>query len=498
MVLSAVISVAQKAFVGLSCFLCFVVVLVLCDLFRKRHIFKFARNFKGYKFYPVIGNGYYTIGKDLFTVVENAKKEHGLPCNLWNGHDYHYITADASEIRVVLNHPATFDKGTFYNNFKIAFEKTILLAKYDCWKKNRKIFSKSFSQPILNGFVDVFYEKACTLVEMLKNSRERDLYDIFCKLSLDNFCANIMALDLNVQSITNDRLTQLLTRLQVNVGKKLFMSYFIPPYLFLLTSVGRVIFKDFFEVRTFIYNVIKQKKRGFKNENDFRENSNKLPLMDMMLEAEGTIFSDEEISREIILFLLAGTDTSGVTLIFTFTLLAMNPEIQEKVYQEVIRTVGLERPVSHSDLPHLKYMERVLFETMRILPVTPIIERYAESDIDLGNKIIPAGTNILISVFNLHRSEAYWKNPLEFNPDRFLPEEVAERHPYAYIPFSGGPRNCIGMKYALMMMKTTVAHVIRNYEIKSKYKSVSEFELESCVTMKTVHELDLSFVPRSC
>ncbi|XP_018563755.1 cytochrome P450 4C1-like [Anoplophora glabripennis] len=496
MVFSAVIAFAEKAFVGLSCFLCFVVILVLCDLVRKRRIFKFARDFKGYRFYPVFGNGYYTIGKDIFSVIENLKKEHGLPCNLWNGHDYHYVTADASEVKVVLNHPSTFDKGAIYDNIKIAFEKSILLAKYDQWKRNRKIYSRSFSQPILNSFVDVFYDKACILVEILKKSHERDVYDVFCRLSLDNFCANVMGLDLDVQRIINDRLVPLIDRLQTGAGKRMFTSYFIPTYLYFFTPAGRSMLRNFLEIREFIYNTIQQKRQVFKKEKDFRENSNKLPLMDMMLEAEGKIFSDEDIFQEIVLFLLAAMDTSGVTLSFAFTLFGMNPEAQEKIYQEVNQTVGWERPICYSDLPNLKYTERAIFEAMRLLPVTPAIERYAATDVDLGDKKIPAGTNILISVFNLHRSETYWKNPLEFNPDRFLPEEVAERHPYAFIPFSGGPRNCIGMKYALMMMKTTVAHVIRNYEIKSKHKSVTDMDFESFITMKTLHELDCTFIPR--
>ncbi|KAJ8922879.1 hypothetical protein NQ315_007914 [Exocentrus adspersus] len=143
--------------------------------------------------------------------------------------------------------------------------------------------------------------------------------------------------------------------------------------------------------------------------------------------------------------LFQATDTSGLTLAHTFTLLGMNPEAQEKVYQEVKQSIGLDSPICYTDLPYLKYTERAIFEAMRLLPVTPAIERYASTDIDLGNKTIPAGTNVLVSVFNLHRSEAYWKNPLEYNPDRFLPEEVSERDPYAFIPFSGGPRNCIGM-----------------------------------------------------
>lgn len=96
------------------------------------------------------------------------------------------------------------------------------------------------------------------------------------------------------------------------------------------------------------------------------------------------------------------------------------------------------------DLPKLKYTERVIKESLRVFPGAPFVARVVEEDVDLGDVVIPRGANIGLGYLHLHRSEKYWKEPLKFDPDRFLPERLINRHPYTWLPFSGGPRNCVG------------------------------------------------------
>ncbi|KAJ8949876.1 hypothetical protein NQ318_010510 [Aromia moschata] len=158
----------------------------------------------------------------------------------------------------------------------------------------------------------------------------------------------------------------------------------------------------------------------------------------------------------------------------------MQLTLPENIYREVIQEIGVESPICCEHLPNLKYTERAILESLRLLPVIPMVGRLATADIRpklheitseesssssflaypflmlaiiiamrtllaayLSTKTIPAGSSILISIYNLHRSEKYWKDPLEYNPDRFSPEEVAQRDPYVFIPFSSGQRNCI-------------------------------------------------------
>lgn len=106
--------------------------------------------------------------------------------------------------------------------------------------------------------------------------------------------------------------------------------------------------------------------------------------------------------------------------------------------------VGPDRHVEHTDMPNLKFTERFIKETSRLFPIAPVIVRQLQADIDIGEAILPAGSSVVLAFISTHRSERYFPNPMKFDPDRFLPEEIAKRHPYAYVPFAGGPRTCIG------------------------------------------------------
>lgn len=119
----------------------------------------------------------------------------------------------------------------------------------------------------------------------------------------------------------------------------------------------------------------------------------------------------------------------------------------------------------------MNYTERVIKESMRLLQPFPFIARRTTADIDLPNGTVPKDTNILISIMHMHRNPHVWgENVLEFDPERFLPENTKNRPSFSYIPFSGGPRNCIGMKFGMMAMKTVLAHLLRQYKFTTDLK----------------------------
>ncbi|PSN53853.1 Cytochrome P450 4C1 [Blattella germanica] len=145
----------------------------------------------------------------------------------------------------------------------------------------------------------------------------------------------------------------------------------------------------------------------------------------------------------------------------------------------------------------MKYLECVIKEALRLYPSGPAFGRSTRKDIQIGVQVfdkmslsideflihllsgdytIPAGVSIWIQVYFIHRNPKYYPNPEEFNPDNFLPENVRNRHPFAFLPFSAGARSCLGMKYAITEMKTLISYILRNYSIKSlrKTKDLSE------------------------
>lgn len=118
----------------------------------------------------------------------------------------------------------------------------------------------------------------------------------------------------------------------------------------------------------------------------------------------------------------------------------------------------------------MKYLERVIKETMRIYPSVPSIGRILSEDVQLDQYTLPKGTMVSLGIYYLHRDPRFFPDPEKFEPDRFLPENTVSRHPYAYLPFSAGPRNCVGQKFAMYEEKSVLSSIIRSYKITSVEK----------------------------
>ncbi|XP_069683152.1 cytochrome P450 4C1-like [Periplaneta americana] len=167
-----------------------------------------------------------------------------------------------------------------------------------------------------------------------------------------------------------------------------------------------------------------------------------------------------------------GHDTTYSGLSWAIQLLGEHQKVQEKVFEEMERIFGAsKRAPTKEDLQDMKYLECVIKETLRLYPSAPSIGRRANSDIQIGKYTIPAGISVWIQIFFIHRKPEYFPNPEEFDPDNFLPERVRERHPYAYLPFSAGPRSCLGRKYAITEMKTLLSYLVRSFKFRSVNKT---------------------------
>ncbi|KAJ1521760.1 hypothetical protein ONE63_003395 [Megalurothrips usitatus] len=145
---------------------------------------------------------------------------------------------------------------------------------------------------------------------------------------------------------------------------------------------------------------------------------------------------------------------------WTFKVLSVRPDLQESILQEVQGVLGSDKGIGTHHLARLEVTERVIKETLRLFPSVPMPARTASEELVLAGKTIPKHSTIFINVPRAHRDPRYWQDPLRFDPDRFLPERAAGRHPYAYLPFSSGPRRCIGAQYAMALIKTVVASVV--------------------------------------
>lgn len=168
------------------------------------------------------------------------------------------------------------------------------------------------------------------------------------------------------------------------------------------------------------------------------------------------------------LILLKGHDTTAAGISWALYVLGLYPDVQQQVFEELeVIFNGSDRPATLEDLNEMKYLERVIKETMRLYPPVPMVGRLMSEDVQLDEYTVPKGTTITIGVYYLHRDPRFYPDPEKFDPDRFLPENTVSRHPYAYLPFSAGPRNCVGQKFAMYEEKSMLSSIVRNYKISS-------------------------------
>ncbi|KAB1257728.1 Cytochrome P450 4V2 [Camelus dromedarius] len=236
------------------------------------------------------------------------------------------------------------------------------------------------------------------------------------------------------------------------------------------------------EVITERANEMKRDEEGKWDDKDFPTRKNKCrAFLDLLLNVtddEGNKLSHEEIREEVDTFMFEGHDTTAAAVNWSLYLLGSYPEVQKKVDNELEEIFGMfgpltrksDRPATLEDLKKLKYLECVIKESLRLFPPVPFFARNLNEDCDVGGYKIVKGSQVIIVPYALHRDPRYFPDPEEFVPERFLPENSKGRHSYAYVPFSAGPRNCIGQKFAIMEEKTILSCILRHFWVESNQK----------------------------
>lgn len=174
--------------------------------------------------------------------------------------------------------------------------------------------------------------------------------------------------------------------------------------------------------------------------------------------------TDQQLRDEVMTFFLAGHETTAVNLTWTWYLLSKHVEARCRLEEEVDRVLGGRSP-SIDDVPKLVYTKMVVQESMRLYPPVWGIARLPAEDDQIGDLFIPAGSPVLLVQYVTHRHREFWDNPEGFDPERFLPQQVEKRHPYAYFPFAAGPRICIGNHFAMLEAVLIVAAVVSRWRL---------------------------------
>uniref|UniRef100_A0A8C8Z0U8 Cytochrome P450 3A n=1 Tax=Prolemur simus TaxID=1328070 RepID=A0A8C8Z0U8_PROSS len=199
----------------------------------------------------------------------------------------------------------------------------------------------------------------------------------------------------------------------------------------------------------------------------FVENTKKLLRFDFLSPFFlSIILSDEEIIAQSIIFMFGGYEsTSSVLSLITYEL-ATHPDVQQKLQEEIDVALPNKTPATYDAVVQLEYLDMVVNETLRLFPIAGRIQRVCKKDVEIKGLFIPKGVVVIIPTHVLHWDPKYWPEPKEFRPERFSKNNKDNIDPYLYLPFGVGPRNCIGMRFALISIKLAIVKILQNFSFK--------------------------------
>ncbi|KAL1481571.1 hypothetical protein MTO96_015352 [Rhipicephalus appendiculatus] len=283
-----------------------------------------------------------------------------------------------------------------------------------------------------------------------------------------------------------------------------FYIWTLFPFMTTLLRLQVFIPETFTFLKKFCVNVIEKRKLSSEKHQDFLQLM--VDAQDVRMPAEGPldseemlyspgavqavestkVLTEEEALSQCVAFFIAGLDTISSVLAFTSYLLALHPDIQKKLWEEVDRCFKENGDVpSLDDVSKLKYLNCVISESLRLYPPAVRVERTACQDVTLGDTGIKLckGCAVVIPVYAMHHDSEYFPDPEKFDPERFNDENISSVRPYSYLPFGAGPRNCIGMRFALQALKMCLLHAVHSVELvqtentKVPLKMVTTFSL---------------------
>lgn len=383
--------------------------------------------------------------------------------------------------KAVLSSSKLLEKSSNYDLLHPWLGRGLLTNTGDGWRQKRKLLTPAFHFRILNDFIPIIDDNSRVLVDILRpiEGQVVDIRPMITACTLDIICETAMGVTVDAQNNCESDYVK-----SIHVLGESFMKRTVDPiawidWIYFRTKSGKDYLKSLNTVHGFTRNVIRQRKeellsRGRKaiEESETRDVSIKrrVAFLDLLLEqhmATDGRLSEEDIREEVDTFMFEGHDTTAVSLCWTLFLIGSDPEVQRKLDEEIedVFLSDKTRAITTDDLSRLKYLECCIKESLRLYPSVPAIAREATQDFKLKSYTIPKGATLHLFLYALHRNEEQFPQPEVFRPERFLSNRRFS--PYAYVPFSAGPRNCIGQRFAMTEQKIVIANLLRNYRVRS-------------------------------
>ncbi|XP_029173943.1 cytochrome P450 4c21-like isoform X1 [Nylanderia fulva] len=463
----------------------------------------------GPKTLPFIGTAYCLLQRnsdELLDTLIMLIEEYSSPLQFWMGNKLFIGINKPGQIKKILQNKHCLDKSIAYEDLlKPLFGKGLVTASASIWTKNRKMIALSFNTNTLRRSFDIFVEQSLILTKELENvglnGNEIIFVEHVTKCTLSIACGTMT--DIKMEFLSNEShqyykaMTSFRKTFQLR-GRNIFLY---PNFIFNLTATGREQRKSVNFLHSFTDKIIQQQTSALNELNTKSKTRHKSFLHTLMKASHTNKLSQEMLHDNMITMLIAGTDTTAITVNFVIFMLANFPDVQIKVYTELLEIFGTKTPqsapIKYENLEHMDYLDRVIKETLRIFPTIPLFSRQLTEDLEMEEFILPKGANVVIELLTLHRNEKFWSKPLVFDPDRFLPQNIETSYQHYYMPFSMGPRNCISMQYAIMSMKVILTTLIRTFVFKVENSiQIDKIKLTVDLVLSTVEPLKIQIEKR--
>ncbi|PIC30021.1 hypothetical protein B9Z55_021404 [Caenorhabditis nigoni] len=379
------------------------------------------------------------------------------------------LPLDGKSAAKILESSSELNKGDDYDFFEPWLGGGILVGRGgEKWRTHRKLLTPSFHFAKLEGYLEVFNTESRILVSCLDEFSDSpnpiDIFPFIKRCALDIICSAVMGTKVDAQFDHNHPYVNAVEEFSVLVIQNAINPIFQIPPLFWLLGYQKQKEECIKVMKEFSMNVISERKAALDSgEIEKETRKRKMNFLDILLKESS--LSSEDVRQEVDTFMFAGHDTTTSSVSWACWNLAENPEVQEKVYKELVEVFGEDEDVTYEKMSKLEYTERVLKESKRLVAPVPMVQRKLISDLEIDGVTIPAGANISISPMLIHKNPEVYPNPEKFDPDRFLPDEISKRNAFDYIPFSAGLRNCIGQKFAQINEKVMIANILRNFRL---------------------------------
>jgi len=391
--------------------------------------------------------------RDPLTFLENAAREHGPFVPLRFGRTKAVLLNDPALIEEVLvTQRENFMKARSIRALHHLFGRGLLTNEGESWRKQRRLAQPAFSPRALSGHSQNVVSHATTALDAWEDGSVIDVHHEMKHLLMRIIAAALFGADLSEEAATiGMALEAVMDRYAARRGAARFAPDWVP-----LPATRRYV-EGVNNIEAFVMRVIESRRGEVMARRD---------LMHMLLasrDENGQLMPSRQIRDEAITLFVGGFDTPALAMSWTWYLLATHPDAARRLVSEVDAVIGKRAP-SYEKLERLKFADAVIKESMRLYPPAWIIGREAISDTIVAGRKIPAGTAVLISQWVMHRDEKFFAQPDRFVPERWLDEQSSEIPRFAYFPFGGGPRVCIGASFAMMETTLILAMLAQRFE----------------------------------